>query len=173
MSKQQVETSALGTPPEQTSKSDELRDLAESTAVGEVMSRSAVCIAPEARVDTVTEMFLERGISCAPIVNDAWQPLGMVSKTDLLRVISEEGGLGGESSLSGAAQARVRDVAMPHVLSLHEEAPISVAAALMAYEGVHRLPIVATSGEVIGIISTLDIIRWVARCADLDVSGEK
>ena len=36
------------------------------------------------------------------------------------------------------------------------------AAALMAYENIHRVPVVAADGAVIGIVSAMDIVRWVA-----------
>lgn len=151
-------------------KTEQLRSQAENTAVSEIMSRSVVCLAPDARVDSVTEMFLERGISSAPVVDENWHPLGMISKTDLLRKLSEEEMT--SARLHVESPARVRDVTNPYVLSLHEDASISVAAAMMAYEGVHRLPIVASTGEVVGVISTLDIVRWLARCTNLDISAD-
>jgi CBS domain-containing protein len=32
----------------------------------------------------------------------------------------------------------------------------------MAYEGVHRVPVVAADGRVVGILSSLDVVRWLA-----------
>ena len=175
MSQSQQSSALGGGPGADADRTERLRSAAESTAVSEIMSRSVVCLAPDTRVESVSRMFLERGISSAPVVDENWHPIGMISKTDLLRGIMDAGGVQQEAPESasehGEGHTRVRDITMPQVLSLHEEAPISVAAALMAYEGVHRLPIVASSGEVVGVISTLDIIRWVARCTDLEVSG--
>lgn len=173
---QSQHNASLGGGSEAADRTERLRAAAESTAVSEVMSRSVVSLAPDTRVESVSKMFLERGISSAPVVDENWHPIGMISKTDLLRGIMDAGGVQQEPPAGeaehGEGHTRVRDITMPQVLSLHEEAPISVAAALMAYEGVHRLPIVASSGEVVGVISTLDIIRWVARCTDLEVPGE-
>ncbi|RYF02836.1 MAG: CBS domain-containing protein [Deltaproteobacteria bacterium] len=147
---------------------DTMPQQAQSTTVGELMSRSVVCLNSDARIAHVVQMFLDRSLSSAPVVDDAWRPLGMVSKTDLLRAVQEQHHnaatpppeyLGGPEQ-----QGRVREIITPFVLSLHEEAPVCVAAALMAYEGVHRLPIVASTGEVVGVISTLDILKWMARC---------
>ena len=133
---------------------------AQSIQVGEVMSRSAVCLNPEVRLHAVTQMFLDRGISSAPIVDDAWRPMGILSKTDLLRRYSED------PSAPRDLQGRASDVMTPSVLTLPPEAPMTVAAAVMAYEGVHRLPVVAPSGEVVGMVGTLDIVKWVARMTD-------
>jgi CBS domain-containing protein len=35
----------------------------------------------------------------------------------------------------------------------------------MAFEGVHRLPVVSDGGEVVGILSALDVLRWFGRRA--------
>jgi CBS domain-containing protein len=55
------------------------------------------------------------------------------------------------------------DVMSPIVLALHESSNIGQAASLMAFEGVHRLPVVADGGEVVGILSALDVLRWFGR----------
>lgn len=177
-------TAEDSTPPEAPARSsrlaEQLRAQAESTSISEVMCRNIVCLAPEARVEAVVQMFLEKGISGAPIVDGDWQPQGMVSKTDLLRTLCNQGDVAHEQRAAGKMPdggvdggTTVGEVTMPYVLSLHEEAPVSVAAALMAYEGVHGLPVVASSGEVVGVVSTLDIIKWVARSTDLDVAAQE
>lgn len=177
-------------------QAERLRALAESTGVGAIMSRNVVCLAPQAEVHAVTEMFLDRDFSSAPVVDAAWLPLGVVSKTDLLRHFS--GGAPPQTTLRQLSErdadgeacdlqdlpasqsrvtstapggAQVADVTAPFVLSLHEEAPISVAAALMAYEGVHRLPIVDTAGQVVGVVSTLDVVRWLAESTGAGPQG--
>ena len=51
-------------------------------------------------------------------------------------------------------------VMTPVVLALPENANIGQAAALMAFEGVHRLPVVSNDGRVVAILSSLDVMRW-------------
>lgn len=46
---------------------------------------------------------------------------------------------------------------------LAETVSLSRAAALMAYEQVHRLPVVSTERRVVGVISALDVAGWLAR----------
>lgn len=140
-----------------------LRAQAEQTSVADMMSRGVVCIAADATLDRVTEMLLERDIGSAPVVDAAWRPVGMISKTDLLHALPELL----SPPTQNAASPRVRtvgEVSQSVVLSLHEASPISVAAAIMAHEGVHRLPVVNAAGEVVGVVSSLDIVAWVARC---------
>jgi CBS-domain-containing membrane protein len=53
--------------------------------------------------------------------------------------------------------------AMPsHGFALSEEASVSAAAATMAREGLHRVRVVGSLGELVGIVSALDIMRWLA-----------
>ena len=75
--------------------------------------------------------------------------LGVVSKTDLLRHgVTPEG--------------RVRDIMTSVSFTLHEDQSLSKASALMAYEGIHRLPVVDAAGKVVGLLSSLDILHWLA-----------
>lgn len=134
---------------------ESLRALAESTRVTEVMHKDVVCLSMNTTIDAVIDLFLDKDLAQAPVVDAAWRPLGMVSKNDLLRVLDGPG--------AGIAVMTVSEVAVPHVISIHHNASLSVAAALMANEGVHALPIVAHGGEVIGVVSTLDVIRWLAQ----------
>jgi CBS domain-containing protein len=104
--------------------------------------------------------------------------VGFVSLTDLARRRYEQGDTaeidttrarrpGDEALRAGfhpepLAEATVQDIMMPIVITLEESAPIALAAALMAAEGVHRVPIVGTGGTVVGIVSALDVLRWLA-----------
>jgi len=55
------------------------------------------------------------------------------------------------------------DVMSPSPLTLSERASISEAAALMAFEGVHRVPVLSVAGRVIGVVTPLDVLRWMAQ----------
>jgi len=79
----------------------------------------------------------------------------MITKSDLLQVRAE-----------GPAGARiVEDVMTPFAFSLPSDAPVSRAAALMAYEGIHRLAVVSHDGTLVGVVTSLDIMRWLAQRA--------
>jgi CBS domain-containing protein len=149
--------------------------------VATVMTANVVCVSPELSLDALTLLMLERGISGVPVVDQDGVPLGVVSKTDLLRRDRREqqerdldhgplaaGGyefdLGPGFQMTRLADEIVEDVMMPMALTVPENAPISRAAALMAQEGVHRLVVVAArSGVVVGILSAIDLLRWMAR----------
>jgi CBS domain-containing protein len=48
------------------------------------------------------------------------------------------------------------------VFAVPSRASIGQAAALMAYEGVHRCVVTGDGGQITGIVTALDIARWVA-----------
>jgi CBS domain-containing protein len=144
------------------------------------MATPVQCVSPELSVEQLTILLLEGNFSGAPVVDARGKLVGMVSKTDLLRQSSEADGnidaeplvlrskqgveyeLGPGFHADRIATATVEDIMAPLAFSIPETAPIAQAAALMAFEGIHRLPVVGTSGEVVGLVSSLDVLRFVA-----------
>ncbi len=47
-------------------------------------------------------------------------------------------------------------------VSLPEEAPVAEAAVLLASRQLHRVPVVSSDGRVAGIVTSADVVRWVA-----------
>jgi CBS domain-containing protein len=148
--------------------------------VSAIMTSDVVCVQKDLSVETLTALFLERGFSGAPVVDENGLPIGLVSKTDLVRERHDSGGLeeweplcvrvgGGveyeldpEFHAAPIARATVADIMMSIVFALPENATIVKAAALMAHEGVHRIPVMSLSGQVVGVLSSLDILGWLA-----------
>jgi CBS domain-containing protein len=129
-----------------------IRRLAEAAhlPIATIMTREVVCVCEDLGVPT----FLERGLHGAPVLDSDGELVGFISMADIV-----EAGFAAED----IAHATVRDLMMPTAISLEETAPISMAAALMSFEGVHRLPVVSHRGRVVGILSALDVMRWLAR----------
>lgn len=116
-----------------------------------------------------------------PIVNDDDEVLGTVSLQDVLR---QE--LSTSEALCNAAvaeydtpqphnesQTLVRDIMQPIRATVAENASLAQAAAIMAQEALSMLPVVSQENEVVGIISTLDITRWLARHCGYIVSASE
>jgi CBS domain-containing protein len=134
------------------------------TPVRGIMSTPARCVSPEMPLATLSELFLHSGISAAPVVDASGKAIGVISKTDILRHVewspAEAGRAAGEPRpVEGST---VADAMTELVLCLEADAAISRAAALMADEGVHRLVVTAPDGQAIGVVSSLDILRWLA-----------
>jgi CBS-domain-containing membrane protein len=53
----------------------------------------------------------------------------------------------------------------PAVYSFTPETTVADATAVMAFEGTHHLPVVDEAGTLVGMVSALDILDWIARQA--------
>lgn len=154
------------------------------TEVRDVMSHDVVCVKAEVSVEDAEQILLDKEVSGIPVVDDDGHPVGMVTQTDLVRVHHESEGLeevveeaadnepteqrvrqelGIGYHVARVAHSLVREVMTPIAVTLAEDAPLSQAAALMAQEELHRLPIVSKTGQVVGVLSTMDVLRWLGR----------
>ena len=128
-----------------------LPSAADRTPLSEVMTGDVLCVRPDVSIEKVAELLAEHGITGVPVVDEGGRAIGVLSKTDL--VLARHDRLGEVAA----------DIMMPIAFTLPENATLSHAAALMAYEGIHRLPVVAPDGSVVGIVSAMDVVRWLAR----------
>lgn len=155
------------------------RTQANNTPIGEIMTKNVICVPPELSVEELALMMIERNISGAPVVDGSKKVIGVVSKTDVVRRsidgdtesvevpkvrlkngISYNPGAGYHVETRPAAT--VYDIMTPVAFTLSESATIAEAAALMAFESAHRIPIVSGSGVILGIVSSIDVLRWIA-----------
>jgi len=72
----------VGTPAENSRDSATLNKRAH-----QIMSRNPVTIGPDSDILDAVERFNHRGISCLPVVNDQFQPVGIVTWRDILKTI--------------------------------------------------------------------------------------
>ena len=113
---------------------------------------------------TISSLALARqrfSIGGLPVVDAAGRPVGMISRTDLFE----------------AARGRLHDPVSSLMMSFAFVLPISAsladAAALMVNEHMHRVPIVVEGGELVGLLTTFDLARWLARTAGRSVPGQR
>ena len=126
-----------------------LQERADCTPVSRIMSLNVQCVTEGVEATALAACLLEGGFSGAPVVDARGRPLGIVSKTDLLRHRGHEA-------------TTVREIMTPVSFTVGEDQSVSKAAALMACEGIHRLPVVDDAGRVVGLLSSLDILHWLA-----------
>jgi CBS domain-containing protein len=112
--------------------------------IGEIASTDVVCALPETTVGQAEHTLRERAIGCLPVVDEHRNVRGLVSPSDLL---------------AAAPEARVDSVMTKHVVSFTEEVPLARAAATLAFEGIHHAPLLDEQGRLIGVLSSLDILR--------------
>ena len=135
------------------------------TPLLDIMTKDVVCLSAEIDVATVARLLLERNISGAPVVDADGRPVGVVSKTDVLRACCDAFSADRSADLAGRefARLRVADIMTPMAFALPQGESVARAAAVMAFERVHRIPVVASDGKVVGLVSAIDVLRWLAK----------
>lgn len=135
-----------------------------------IMTGEVVSVEEDASIENVQWLLLARGIGAVPVLDRTGRPVGVLSKSDLLREhevpeisvrIRARGNELFETSRSTSGFC-ARDVMTPVVHAVLERASIAAAAAMMARERVHHVLVVSDAGQLRGIVSTLDVARWVA-----------
>lgn len=123
--------------------------IADKIPVTAIMTRDIVCARPDLSVGALKDLLVRNHIGCLPIVDDRGRPKGIVTKLDLVECK--------ESALTAA------EVMMPLAITLNTHATIAHAAAMMAVEDFHHLMVVGSDHVLVGVVSSMDIVRWLAR----------
>lgn len=123
--------------------------IADRIPVSAIMTRDIVCARPELNLEALKTLLLQNHIGCVPIVDDRGRPKGIVTKLDLVE-------RSGPAAMAG-------DVMMPLAITLNTHATIAHAAAMMALEDFHHLMVVGNDHVLVGVVSTMDIVRWLAK----------
>jgi CBS domain-containing protein len=143
------------------------RGALERTPVSRIMARHVICVQADMPLQAVADLLVRRRISGVPVIDDEFRPLGMISKTDLIRRASAAGGEHADGEDLGGdippLEGLVGGFMTPSVASLGERASVLEAAAIMADRHVHRLPVVGRDGRIVGMVSSLDVLAWISR----------
>lgn len=141
-----------------------LPPLLEHTGVDELMTRDVYCVGEEMLAEELAELFATRKVSGVPVVDEDGRLLGVVSRSDLLRAQDDQEQHAPvlHPERAGATASELMN-ASPIVV--REGVTIPYAAAVMAAARVHRVLVVSAEDTVVGILTALDVVRWVARKA--------
>jgi CBS domain-containing protein len=153
----------------------------EQACVGDIMSRKIVAVHGDMLIERLILLLIDEDLSAVAVIDADHRPIGVVSKTDLVFDDYEWAELRDEAlSLRRVGQARdeentdlyitellhsrtVKDIMSgePVVVSTH--APVQDAARTMAQNAIHECPVIDGSGQLVGMVTSLDVVRWVAR----------
>ena len=139
---------------------DRVQTIADEVPVARIMSRAVTCARPDLEMSRLVELMVQSRIGCVPVIGDRGCPIGMVTKLDLverLAALQRD-----DATTTRPAPGVASDVMMPFAITLAAHATVAHAAAIMAREDVHHVPIVDDDGRVVGIVSASDIVRWLA-----------
>lgn len=146
--------------------------------VAEVMTRDPIVVQPQTPIKEVIKIIAEQSISGLPVVNEAGKLVGVISETDLLwqetgveppvyimfldSVIYLENPARYDQELHKALGQTAGEVMTGHPMSIKPDQPLRKAAKLMQDKSIHHLPVTDEAEQVIGILSSGDIVRAMA-----------
>lgn len=95
------------------------------------------------------ELLGAAGVTSAPVVDDNGVLVGIVLLATLARLRKVE-------------ELEVEDAMLTDVVSASRDATIGQVARLMAHHQVERVPVVSEDGHLLGVVSAMDVVCWLA-----------
>ena len=151
-------------------------EAAAETPVSKIMTPEVISVRAGTSIESVVELMLARGLSRVPVVDEADRPLGIISKTDLIEESHDRGDDGEQAARprrfdkwveprgfhEEAPPRNVEEVMTKTVISVDATASVARAAELMVSRHVHGIPVVSRRGELVGFVSAMDVLGWLA-----------
>jgi CIC family chloride channel protein len=128
--------------------------------IAELMQRQVKSILSEASVAEAVLTLADAHISGVPVLDGSGKMVGVLSSSDVLAAEAEAEDAVARQTLLENTQ--VREIMTPRPFTVTPTADVREAAQQMLYADVHRL-FVVSGDEVVGVISTTDIVRAVAQ----------
>jgi len=170
-------------------------DRLQSLRVADVMNRRVVPVSAHQTMSEAAAIFLEHGISGAPVVDEEGRCVGILSAADFVRrEIASQGAdpskpKGGPAATAASRVAkpdsesvlrqspggweisdvRPEEVAAhmtPAVQSVTPEMPLVDAARMMCTQHIHRLPVLDAEAHPQGMVTALDIVAAVVQAVE-------
>jgi CBS domain-containing protein len=131
----------------------------------ELMTRGVFTLPASLSVEGAAWALAHRGVSGAPVRDADGQLVGVLSEADLL-----EAGVGDHRDSDGRDDATastpptrlVADIMTPALLAVGPTDPVAEVVALMIAHGAHRVLVLDDAGELLGIVTTVDVLRELA-----------
>ena len=148
-----------------------------SNKARDIMSRNIIVVEEDTSINNLIRIFLENKISCAPVVNNKRELVGIITKTDVLgyfmdidldmsvkatlQDIFEYNSEHSDTETLSETEMKVLNIMTPNPITAGEDTTIEFLAKTMIDHNIHRL-IIKRDRKIVGVVSTLDILYHVA-----------
>ncbi|WP_440114850.1 CBS domain-containing protein [Acidovorax sp. BL-A-41-H1] len=138
------------------------------TRVSDVMTRGALSVQPDARVNDAWQTLAEHKVAQAPVVDALGRVIGLLVRADMapLDLLPEPGAVKQAIDL---ARRPVAEVMVSPVPTVSADTELRRVAAVLLDTGLPGLPVTDEAGVLSGFISRTDILRAVAADPPLDL----
>lgn len=142
----------------------------------DIMTKDVITLSPDTTVEKAGRLFIDRGISGAPVLDAEGRLFGIVTENDLisknrrlhiptvLRLFDAFIPMGAskmEEEIKRMAASTVGEICSRDVVTVDEEASMEDIATIMTERNVHLLPVMG-KGKLMGIIGKKNLIRGIA-----------
>jgi len=140
----------------------------------DIMNTGVITVSPDTTVEELGRLFIEKGISGAPVVDSENRLFGIVTENDLINqnrrfhiptlvrlfdaMIPIEGDATIEKEIRRMSASKVSEICTTEVITVDPETSLQDIASIMSEKGVHHLPVMS-SGKIAGIIGKMDVIK--------------
>ena len=131
--------------------------------VRDIMTTDIFTVAADASAEEAAWGLTRRHIGGAPVQDKDGTITGMLSKSDLVNP---------EPAQWIRGEATVADLMNPDVLMLYRDDPALAAAVGMVQRDIHRVVVVDENEKMVGIVTSMDIVKAVAAGRSFDVETE-
>jgi CBS domain-containing protein len=143
--------------------------------IRDIMSADVVSVGPDASLPAIVELLLHRRVKALPVLDGA-RIAGIITGGDLLRRARMPLRLDVQCQLPQNLRNEhvnclefegltAKDIMTSPVRSLNIKTRVADALEMMAREELKRLPVVDDSGNLMGIVSRLDVLRAIGRAS--------
>ncbi len=135
--------------------------------VSDIMAKDLIVLGPYDPVSAVADVFERHNIHHLPVVDESGRLLGLVSKSDFLKIshgfslfkLQQKP----EYDRALYESLLVKDIMTEKIATLQPEDSLHKAADLFRENLFHALPVVYKDGQLIGIITTYDLLTYAYR----------
>jgi CBS domain-containing protein len=126
--------------------------------IGEFMDAVVPTLSPETQIMKAVDFLLRHRVTGAPVVDADGTLMGMITETDLLKLVTE--GIKGEPP----TDATVAEYMTPDVVTVPPTVDIYYVAGMFLKNKFRRLPVVE-NGKIVGAITRYDLLRVIRTLA--------
>lgn len=129
---------------------------------GDIMSEDIIVIYETMLLRQAAHLMLRDRVSAFPVVNKNTGLVGVITITDLFRILGDSfrsaGGTGFEAALNTVKDRPVGEVMTTEVTTITRETALGEIVAMVMDRGIHTFPVVE-DGRLVGIVSRHDILN--------------
>lgn len=140
----------------------------------DIMTKDVLTLSPNDSLEKAAQLFIDHGISGAPVIDAFNNVIGMLTEGDLVRqqkpltkplfLMLFDGAIPVnlktiKNEVEEMGATTVAQLMTQDVVSLHEYDDISKACDYMIERNINRVPVINDEGQLLGIVTRHDIVR--------------